>query len=70
MKPFFLLLLLIASGLLVAALTRPLDLLIETAERLCHWPARLRAQRLKAAATLKATGRPLSNDGWRPAAQF
>lgn len=70
MKPFFLLLLLIASGILVAILARPIDLLTETVDRLSHWPARLQVKRQKAAATLKATGRPFSNDGWRPAAQF
>lgn len=70
MKPFFLLLLLIASGLLVAILSRPIDLLTESADRLSHWPARLQAKRVKAAATLKAARQPLSNDGWRPAAQF
>ena len=70
MKPFFFLLLLIASGILVAMLTRPVELLAAAARTLGRWPDRFKAKRQLAALPRQATGNPFAGDGWRPATQL
>ena len=70
MKPFFFLLLLIVSGILVAMCFRPVELLATAARSLGHWPARLKANRRLAVLSPKGAGGSFSGDGWRPAAQF
>ena len=76
MKPFFLLLLLIASGILFATLARPFSL-IETALSLGHASKRSKTKRQNAPVTSLATGsggnsrKPsLSGKRWYPASQF
>jgi hypothetical protein len=70
MKPFFFLLLLIASGILVAILNRPVELLAAAARSLGRWPDRLQPKRRVASLHLGAAGSSFAGDGWRPAAQF
>ena len=70
MKPFFFLLLLIASGILVAMLFRPVELLTTAIRRLGRWPDRLKTNRQLATLSMKAAGSSFAGDGWRPAAQF
>ena len=77
MKPFALLLLLIASGILFATLTRPLTLLAEAASKLGRLPDRLKAKRQTVSLNFPTVGRSrtrrkpaLRGDRWRPATQF
>jgi hypothetical protein len=70
MKPFFFLLLLIASGILVAILFRPVELLAVAARNLGRWPDRLKTKRRLVSLPLKSSGSSFPGDGWRPAAQF
>jgi hypothetical protein len=77
MKFFFLLLLLIGSGIIVAILSRPIEQLTTAVQGLVQWSDRFMTKRHKATAALQAAGRagasrqrPLASDGWRHAAQF
>lgn len=73
MKPFFLLLLLIVSGILFEILFRPFGRLAALAQRLQRLPARfteMRRNALPAAGPFGSFRRPLADDAWRPAAQF
>jgi hypothetical protein len=76
MKPFILLLLLIASGTLFATLTRPFTLFAEATQSLWSVPKQLKAKRLMASAAVPNRGRTdspkssLPGDRWQPATQF
>lgn len=73
MKPFFLLLLLIASGTLFEILSRPFGHLKALYQRLQSVPARftdMRRNTLPAAGQIVPFRRPLTGDACRPAAQF
>jgi|GEM_PF-3023770 len=77
MKPFFLLLLLIASGILFSTFSRPLTLVTEVTRSLGQLPHRLMAKLQVASAAILTSGhvganrkQSLPGDSWRPAAQF
>ena len=73
MKPFFLLLLLIVSGILFEILFRPFGRLAALVQRLQRVPARftdLRRNMLRAADPSDAVRHPLADDVWHPATQF
>lgn len=73
MKPFFLLLLLIASGILLETLSRPFGRLEALYQRLQRVPARftgLRRNTLPAAGPFGPFRRPLADDAWHPATHF
>jgi len=73
MKPFFLLLLLIVSGILFDILFRPFGRIDVLCQRLQRVSVRMRDWRrnpLPAAGQTGSFGRPHPGDTWRPAAQF
>jgi len=71
MKPFFLLLLLIVSGILFDILSRPVGYLAALSRRLRCLPARLLVKKtLQTGKLTGSLGRSLPGDGWRHAAQF
>jgi len=73
MKPFFLLLLLIVSGILFDILSRPVGHLAVLCQRLQFVPARLSGKRRNTLPTAGPTGsfgRSHAGEAWRPAAQF
>ncbi len=77
MKPFFFLLILIASGLLIATSFRPFTMLTEALRKLIHMAGRPKTTRPLTSQAITATPsacprrkRSLSGESWRPAAQF
>jgi hypothetical protein len=73
MKPFFLLLLLIVSGMLLEILFRPFGCVQVLYQRLHRAPARLmemRRNRLPAAGLFGSFRHPRADEAWNPARQF
>jgi hypothetical protein len=73
MKPFFLLLVLVVSGILFEILLHPFGRLEALYRRLQRIPARftnMRRNTLPAAGLFGSFRRPLEDDAWHPAMKF
>lgn len=73
MKPFFLLLLLIVSGILFELLFHSHDRIEALCQRLHRLPAHFKDMRRKtppAAGLFGSLGRPLADEAWHPAMKF